>query len=140
MGSKERDDRWVPFVSDVGETKMLWHLVDAARRVTAALLGQPTRGRVRVWVRARELGRTGWRGRPRGALFLFLIYSKSFSILYFLHFNYAKHLYINKYIYCLHLYNKMGSTKYIFDFQPFSKVIITYSFNLINSLNKIDYF
>jgi hypothetical protein len=103
------------------------------------------REHARPWEWCRS-GSAGWKARPKRSFSfsilnqgfpIYLIYSKSFSIFYFLYFNYAKHLYINKYIYCLHLYNKMGSTKYIFGFQPFSKVIITYSFNLSNSLNKI---
>jgi hypothetical protein len=54
-----------------GETKTPCRLADAARRVTAALLGRPTRGRARVGVQARELGWAGWRGRPRGLFSFF---------------------------------------------------------------------
>jgi hypothetical protein len=82
------------------KTKTPWRLAKATRRVQAiaALLGQPMCGRARVQDQGRELGRAGWRVRPKGVLFLYLIYSKSFSILYFLYFNYAKHLYVRKHI------------------------------------------
>jgi hypothetical protein len=82
------------------KTKTPWRLAKATRlvRAIAALLGRPTRGRARVQDQGRELGRAGWRGRPKGVLFLFLIYSKNFFIFYFLYFNYAKHLYVRKHI------------------------------------------
>jgi hypothetical protein len=57
---------------------------------------------------AQELGRK--------AFFFFLIISKGFSIFVFSLYIYAKRLYVTKYIYCLHLSNRMGSPKYIFGF------------------------
>jgi hypothetical protein len=82
------------------KTKTPWRLAKAMRlvRAIAALLGRPTCRRACVRYRGRELGQADWRGRPKGVLFLYLIYSKSFSILYFLYFNYAKHLYVRKHV------------------------------------------
>jgi hypothetical protein len=42
--------------------------------------------------------------------------------------------------YCYHLGILVGPTRGILGFQLFAKVIITYLFNLSNSLNKCDYF
>jgi hypothetical protein len=86
MGSKGRDDGWVPFVSGVRRDE------DALTSCGCGAAGdRGLAGPAHAWARAsggsaRELGQAGWRGRPRGPFFPFSDSFKKFFYFVFSHF------------------------------------------------------